>query len=384
MMNSDEEALKILFRLGCQQYFQETYVSNRYLYLDILPDYLIGANYTMQIHDLKFEWDRLVFWKETDSRYILKQECTVLYQLQIDALFIPGTQQNQLKFYAESEKTSINKIGVRIIREDLEKMELLRIEREGIKKQRNLKSINELTYRNDEIGFSYFTSITRKDRLIAAPENHLGHGNMYDEIAHCHAEIEECLVNALYHYRYLVDLMGQKFVSDGTTLYYPTIGYNEQQYLFWIGFAFERLYSFWDRITFIIGNYAPEGFDLEYLSFDKYFKRVKHKIASQVAIGLNAQSLNLRWLIDFYSNDFEEITRYRHRSVHFQMTDNWQGNLTSHFTNMAKEYIANEPELAALKSEFERLPYIILKHFNLCVEGFVRTMELIDELPEKK
>ena len=62
------------------------------------------------------------------------------------------------------------------------------------------------------------------------------------------------------------------------------------------------------------------------------------------------------------------------------MTPNWEGALSSMFANNATESIFNKDKLNELKMEFEGLGHVLYRHFNYCKDGFIKILNLIDEL----
>ncbi len=62
------------------------------------------------------------------------------------------------------------------------------------------------------------------------------------------------------------------------------------------------------------------------------------------------------------------------------MTSNWDGVLSSKFSSNAFPYTSDPNELNKIKLEFEGLGFLLCERFNSCKDGFVRALNLIDEL----
>ncbi|HUZ59222.1 MAG TPA: hypothetical protein VMU83_10605 [Hanamia sp.] len=235
-------------------------------------------------------------------------------------------------------------------------------------------------YENQVIGFAFFISILRKKRNIIPNDSKISHGYFYYEISQCHLEIQECLLNCIFNQQYSSDLLGRKIIDDGNEFYLPNLSYADLQYLIAVESGLDRLYSFWDRITFLLANYDSLGLDFNNLSFDKYFKELSKRVRNGKQTLYDKTSKHLSWLMKFHQNYFKQITNYRHRIVHYKMTPKWEGTLTSRFLNNSMEHGSNPEELKKLKLEFEGLGDLFFEHFNYCKQGFIESLYLIDEL----
>jgi hypothetical protein len=270
-------------------------------------------------------------------------------------------------------------IGVRLVIDDLVLLDDFAKKKQIIKSLFQIKSIDEIEY-DDKNMLNLFTDVTRKQRTTKGRNPKIVHMYVYWEIAACHNEIQECLLSGLFYQQYISDVLGKRRQVESLEFYERNFNYIDFQYLMMVGFGFDRLYSFWDRIVFLLANYESLKLDLNKISFYNYFKKLTENITNGKSIIFNEKSENLLWLIDFHKNKLNKINEYRHRIVHYQITPNWDGTLTSKFSNSALEHGSNEIELTKLKLEFEGLGNVLYEHFNYCKEGLIKTLCLIDEL----
>jgi hypothetical protein len=378
------------FQSCCEFYFEQKFEQNRFLYFDKIPHNYFGTDFKVEITRVQFEWlgepelisevysgENQNFGKQICK---FKQSCLVNFFFRINSLIESARQIKTLQFYAHSFEPFGLNIGSTLICEDLIVFDKLKKIKLNLKSSFQIENIDEVKYDNDSIGFGFFTDILRKNRITESNNEKISNHSFYSEIAQCHIEIEECLLTALFHQQYLSDLLGRKYEMEGGDLYLPNLSYNDHQYLLMIGFGFDRLYSFWDRIIYLLASYESVGINPQFLSFDKYFKKVEERIRNRKCLIFDINSTNLIWFLEFYKNQFIKITDYRHRIVHYQMTQELEGVLTSKFSNNASELANNLERLKKLKLEFEGLGYLLYEQYNFCKDGFVKALHLIDEL----
>ena len=87
------------------------------------------------------------------------------------------------------------------------------------------------------------------------------------------------MLTALFHQQYTSDLLAKKEEGAARNFYIPNFNYNDSQYLLMIGFGFDRLYSFWDRIAFLLWNFEPlTKIEENQITFDKYFNKIQNSV----------------------------------------------------------------------------------------------------------
>lgn len=379
-----------VFQSCCKHYFKTKFQSNKFLYFDSIPHSYFGKEYTVAITSIEYDWlDRpdlsygIHTYNDRDygrNNCKFKQTCRINYFFIINSLLISSRQIKTIDFYAETLEPFGENISPSILVDDLIAMDNIRQIKLQMKKKFEIENIDEVKYINDSIGFAFFADVLRKERKTILNNPELANWNFYSEISNCHKEIEECLLSGLFHQKYSSDILGRKTTFNEQDYYLPNLGYNDLQYLLMIGFGLDRLYSFWDRITFLLASYDSIGLDMDNISFFKYFKNIQKKLSTGSKLLFNMQSENLNWLINFHNNEFPKITEYRHRIVHYQVTTNSEGVLSSKFVNNTQEFGNSIIEMQKVKLEFEGLGFMLHKNFNLCKEGFVKTLNLIDEL----
>lgn len=390
-MTSSEQELTQAFQSCCEYYFKQKFQQNRFLYFDKIPHNYFGTDYKVEITSSDYSWKdkpEIIYTihKIEDSEYgkqkcEIRQSCLVSYFFKVNNLLEMGRETKTINFYCESIEPFGATFSVKIIADEIIVMDRYREIKQNLKRKFEIKNINEENYPNDSIGFGFFAEILRKKRNLVSINNNISHGYFYYEIAHCHGEVEVCLITALLNQKYSSDLLRRKVDFEGKELFLPNLNYNDLQYLTMVGFGFERLYSFWDRIAYLLYNFETLDFKrASHVSFDKYFLEMEKLLAANRPSIFNSNSMNLNWLIDFHKNEFKRITDYRHRIVHYQMTSNWDGVLSSKFANNASQYTSDLNELTRIKLEFDGLGFLLKEQFNFCKEGFLAALNLIDEL----
>jgi hypothetical protein len=374
-------------QLNCQSDFKESFTENKFLYFDKVLELNLGITKKLKSSNESFNWigspntelgkrEGLVNFSGVEVLCFI-QECKVTCDLIFGNIVVAKFEKN-LTFTSYSHLESKKTVDVMITTQEKTLIENINDFNDEIRKKVKLNNII-----GDYELKSKFSNTLLKERQTF---NRFDYNNWYPfyyEFESCHFEIQQCVLNALLYYpftkRYDIrdEIYKKHFLSPWNL--------NNDMYLMNIGFAFDRLYAFWDRITIFLFQFEKASFSENNISFDKYIKKLK-EFNSQV---FNQSSTNLKFLINFNEKEYkEEITEIRHRIVHFQFykdaakkpTSHWQGLLTSKFNANKDKFVNNEKEIIKLQKEFDGYLEILIRHSNLCKEGLIKALDLIDEI----
>ena len=178
-------------------------------------------------------------------------------------------------------------------------------------------------------------------------------------------------MKAVYYFKYTTDFLSRRIDEEDSSFFIPAMNNYDNQYLLYLGFGFERIYSFWDRMTILLYGFDDLKLNQKKCSFFNYMEAFKK---------LNKNSQHSLWLLEFYEKLFKPMIEYRHRIVHFQFTHDWAGILTAKFSSNTQGNIMNEGGLQELKIEFEGLLKLLYDNYLHCKDGFINVLKLIDEI----
>lgn len=367
---------------SCREYFLGYYQGNKFLYIDDIPHQFMGKEFIITPMDCEYTWlneplFEMKFYEGQDINYgrrlfTFDQVCHIQYSQKLNSLIVSNKKNQEIEFHLESyEPFDMYQITLKI--KEIDTLIQNNKIRSEIRHKFKIKSMDE------EIGFEFYTGILRKSRNSKPIHNELLDDFVYHEISNCHNEIQHCLLHALFHERYTSDLMGKKIVHESKVYYRPNISYNDLEYLMFVSSGMDRLYSFWDRIAFLLANFDNLGMNLGSLTFDKYIKRLGN-IALSTPTKYDRNSPHLKVLYSFVNNEYQTLLKYRHRIVHYRITERREGVLTAKFMTNTFASTASEEEIKKLKYEFEGLGELLLNQFNKCALGFRVALNLINEL----
>lgn len=386
MTQVEKDELVISFQSCCEFHFKSRFNEHKFLFFDALSLSSLGEKYDVELISVNFDWKEVpiitreihkgIDLKEGKEKYKLEQKCSIDYSFKIDSIICAPVKSKVLTFVA----STFSPLGFTFFPSfhecQNEVLDFLIENKIAIKRQLNLLHIDEQEYDNSSIGVAFYASVVRKKRAINPDNKTIIHFNFYYEIAHCHWEIEDCLLKVVCYFKYTTNFLSRRVDEEHSTFFFPTMNNYDNQYLLYIGFGIERIYSFWDRMTILLYNFDDLGLNQKNVSFFSYMESLKKANNSK----LNKNSQHFLWLLEFYEKSFKPMIKYRHRIVHFQFTHDWEGTLTAKFSSNTQGNTMNEDGLQELKIEFEGLLKLLYDNYLYCKDGFVNVLKLIDEI----
>lgn len=375
----------------CRQHLAEHGHIHKYIYWDRMPEHLIGKNYSVQFQVQSMNWAGNPTFSQgvfSESDYHAgkpyeeyKESCVAKLKMTfISAILIPVEHQIEITFkvvsFVSGESTYYQIFANTTYSEAFEKVHSSLI---TVQNRFKLRSI-EVTEFQGRTAFGYYADVLRKIRTIEPRDQKIKDHSFLDKISHAHGEVAVCVSNVLALYPMTAELTGRRINHEDNELFLPNIHYFDHQFFMWASFSFERLYTFWETLVVLLYNYDLLGMNTRSISFGSYFKMVEKKLVSGSPIAFSTTSKNLLWLQDFANTAYKEIVKYRHRIVHHEFTGDHEGLLSAKFFINAYENVGNKQNLAKFEREIQSLPETLIKHFNICKEGFEKTLLLIDEL----
>jgi hypothetical protein len=124
----------------------------------------------------------------------------------------------------------------------------------------------------------------------------------------------------------------------------------------------QKTYNFWDRIGDLIASFFPDRIKKNQVYFTTAIDCIPADFYS---------SDNFNWLNKFKNNDYVELNSIRKQIVHYTTTD----------TDYRKKHlqVKSREEMENLQTEREGLPEYYKKQIQLTLEGFEKTIYLLED-----
>jgi hypothetical protein len=373
------------FRNQCIFHLKNESSHNKRLYWDIMPTHLVGKEHSAKIIVNSIVWNNNFNFSCEKSERQLRQiiyteSCKADLTVIIDTGIIFKLHNDlELNFRVVREHPSFG--GKWVFMETQYSQKILDFHTILINTQNHFELVAIDSYRFDEQdAFSFFSSTLRRDRLTQPTDRRILDMNYYQQISMAHGEIAVCISNLLIYWPLIGELTENRIISNGETYYMPNVNYNDFQFYMWCTFCIERLYSYWETLLVILYNYDSLKIGPKKVSFGNYFYNLDKKISDGASSVFPKTSTNLKWLLDYANKDYKEITKLRHRSIHHEFTDDNDGLLTAKYYINAFDNVSDKKSLDKYSFEIKKYPSLLMKHFKLCLEGFEKTLLLIDEL----
>jgi hypothetical protein len=141
----------------------------------------------------------------------------------------------------------------------------------------------------------------------------------------------------------------------------------DSRYLMYANFGLQSIYNFWDRLGDLLFLYFKTGLAVDQV----FFGRVVNNMEATYR-----QTDSYKNLLDLYNLKVKSIFDTRHEAVHhFQLEcKHYWGNL---------EYRSDKQRLAELNAEKRVYVDTMKEQLDVCCQGFLLTLKLLDELPDK-
>ncbi|HYF68766.1 MAG TPA: Cthe_2314 family HEPN domain-containing protein [Ohtaekwangia sp.] len=234
-----------------------------------------------------------------------------------------------------------------------------------IYKEKKLRSISGLdmdfVIGDRQVLAWFFTAVRKGQNKFKKVNFH----EVFDDIVFCSDEI-------LYHTAllYLYGPYLNNPVNDGHFFHDRMIYPNHQnlpakRFAMHSNTAFEKVYNFWDRIGDLIAIYLPEAFPPgRNVYFGTSIDAIPEKYHS---------SESYKWLKAFKEDEYKTMNSKRIGVVHYLTND-------TVFRHKHLEASSNKEVLEGLIAERDALPDFFTKQIDFALEGFVRTVQLLEEI----
>ena len=235
-------------------------------------------------------------------------------------------------------------------------------------KEQDLKSLAGLNQEfvvNGQQMLTRFYQVTRKGRIKF---KEVDFPKLFDDIVFCSDEILYFTAHLYLYTPYINNPLQEGYWVNDTMIFPDEQNLEAKRLSMFINTLSEKIYNYWDRMGDLIATYFPNKIDS---------KKVYFSTAIDIIPEVYHKSSNYDWLRNFKENEYKVLNEKRKDVVHYIGYD----------TNFRHKHISsatNEQELAALIEERNSLPNFYKSHIETTLNGFEKTLSLIEEITEKE
>jgi len=178
-------------------------------------------------------------------------------------------------------------------------------------------------------------------------------------------------LGTLYLYApYVVKLQESYYDFNGTNQFYHEPTYMDSRYNREIPVAFEVLYKFWQRLMDFVAAFFPEVL-LKTSGVTYFHTAINYISRSQPQL---TSSANFQWIKNFADNIYPMINKKRKVFVH---TEGFENQFFREFLDADTTALS---EMEALDARRQELLPFLHEQMELCMEGYFKAMDFLNEL----
>jgi hypothetical protein len=204
--------------------------------------------------------------------------------------------------------------------------------------------------------------------VLRKPRFH--HMHAESELIGVSGDIKHRLGTLYLYFPYLVKLHQSHYPFGGERQFYHEPTRFDMRFNREVPIAFEALYKFWQRLMDYLLSFFPEelkakeGRTFFHTPID-YLKKHQPQLTS---------SENFKWIANFAEKSYPLLNARRKRFVH---GDSYDSQFFRDF--LASDTTSVDAMLELEKGRDDLLPFL-KEHMNLCLEGYFKVMDFLNEL----
>lgn len=236
---------------------------------------------------------------------------------------------------------------------------------------------------NKETDYSSFVTLWKKVQNKNATQAHTTSHNYFIEIQFAYEQLMFLISNMQTYGQYTSSYIANEIPANGKIIYQAKPSLFDKRYLEFCSLSFQKLYDFWERISFLIYQFLPPSkLQSKKLSFYSLIDNLKKDVSSGKFGFLKLPNSNFIWFSDFEANEHKEMREYRHPQTHYQIqNDIYKGGFYAGTYTYWLDNVYNKGNLQKLQKSNEELSEFLVEQFKLCSVGFEKAIALINEMP---
>ena len=173
------------------------------------------------------------------------------------------------------------------------------------------------------------------------------------------------LTAQLYLYRpHINNPIRDAFQTSNNIIYPNNQNLEAKRYYMYSDLAFEKLYSYWDRIGDLIASFFPSLINSDRVYFITAFNIIPQEYH---------HFDGYKWLKGFVDSSYKQINTKRKNIVHYTSSDT--ASKYKHLFN-----VANKEEIEKWVDERNEIADFFKSQINVSLEGFYQTLTMLEEI----
>lgn len=237
-----------------------------------------------------------------------------------------------------------------------------------IYREQELKSLSGLEREfivNDRQIVAWFFKVARKGQIKFKDVNF---HKLFDDLVFCSEEILHFTAQLYLYAPYVNNPLQDGYLLGDRMVYPNRQNLEAKRFSMFANTLSEKVYNYWDRIGDLIATYFPEKIDPKRVFFSTAIDIIPEKFRG---------SENYQWLKSFKENEYRTVNDKRKEIVHYLTHD-------TDFMYKHLDKSGNEEELALLIEERDKLPDFYKGHIKTTLQGFEKTVLLLEEITEEE
>lgn len=226
-----------------------------------------------------------------------------------------------------------------------------------------LSRLDESFLLNGREIFIWYNEVMRKSCV-----KHKGafyHMKVLDDILFCSDELLYFTGLLYLHRPYINNPIKDAFSTDGGMIYPNFQNLYAKRFSMFADIASQKAYNYWDRLGDVIASFFPERIKSDKVFFPSAIEAIPDEFRN---------SPHYIWLNSFKQKEYVELNKKRKRVVHYFTSD------TDFKYSHLEKGTRSKEEIEALQAVRESLPDFYKAQIGLTLEGFEKTLLLLEEI----
>jgi hypothetical protein len=231
--------------------------------------------------------------------------------------------------------------------------------------------------------YGAFTSIWAKSDKANVEQTHATSYYYYRELIDAYDQLRFCVANLNLYTPYTSDYLAKERQHTTGVFYDINLSMYDRRYLNFCGMAFEKLYSFWERIAYLAYQFIQPTTlkNPKTLSFSKRMTGLHKECISGIHPQFQRSTSCYQWFLNFELQHHKDIQYYRHPLIHYKnKNDIYKG---SYFAGTLKYWSQNSfdrQKIEELQGANNQLGVFLTTQAGLCSIAIENLIGLIKEL----
>ncbi|MEO8088128.1 MAG: Cthe_2314 family HEPN domain-containing protein [Bacteroidota bacterium] len=229
---------------------------------------------------------------------------------------------------------------------------------------RGLKSEDEFILNGRQI-ILWYSEITQKSTL--KHQHSYDYLKNFDDLIFLSDEILYFTAHLYLYKDFINDPIEAGFIFYDRMVYPNNQNLEAKRFNMYADVVSESVYKYWDRIGDLIASFFPGRLE-------------EHKVYFGTALDLIPTELrdseNYKWLINFKEGEYRELNKIRKNVAHYISSD-------TQFKYAHLNSSGDREQIETILREKRALPDVYKEHIKTTLEGFGRTLLLLDEVAAK-